>query len=211
MTNPISGATTLQQAVPLPADTPIVVRAMTVADAPAVSALADVLIGPGYYPPQLVLDTLHKSTADGTVCSHVARADSSGKRQLVGFRFAMPPGRWAKGRGNGLSPDKWPVTLDECAYFQSSYVAFEARGRGVGPAMAAEALATLKTLGARAVVTHSWKESPNNSSVRYLTRLGFQRVTEYPGYWSEVDYICWLDGSPCQCTAIEMIKILGTV
>ena len=186
--------------------TAILVREMTPRDAPHVSSLADVLIGPGYYPVSQVLETLEQSTQGSTVCSHVAvRRDDE---TLLGFRFALPPGRWRHGRGEGLSPHLWPVALERCAYFQSSYVAFEARGKGIGPRMAEAAVRSLRELGAQAIITHSWKESPNNSSLRYLTRLGFRAVTEYPGYWSQVDYICWLDGKPCQCTAIEMIKLL---
>ncbi len=184
----------------------ITVVDMAPSDAEAVSRLADTLIGPGYYPPEEVVDALERSTLGGVVCSHVAIARDDGR--MVGFRFAMPPGRWRHGRGSRLSPQLWPVDLGDCGYFQSSYVAFEARGHGVGPQMAAAAEAALRSLGARAIVTHSWKESPDNSSFRYLTRLGFTAVTEYPGYWSEVDYVCWLDGKPCQCTAIEMIKVL---
>ena len=72
------------------------------------------------------------------------------------------------------------------------------------------ALADLKASGARAVVAHSWKESPHGSSLRYLTRLGFEAVAEHPEYWVDVDYTCALDGKPCRCTAIEVVLDLTT-
>jgi len=183
----------------------VLVRDMALADAAACSLLADALFGPGYYPPAKIIESLQQSTLSGVVCSHVA---TSARGQLLGFRIALPPGRWASGRGEGLSPDLWPLPLDDCGYFQSAFVAFEVRGQGIGPLMAAAAEDALVRLGARAIVTHSWKESPDNASMRYLSRLGFTTVTEYPGYWSKVDYECFRDGNPCQCTAVEMIKLL---
>lgn len=180
---------------------PVAIRPMRPGDADAVAALAEHLIGPGYYPPETVLEYLARSTVGDVVCSHVAHV---GER-LVGFRFALPPGRWEEGRGLGLHPERWPAPLERCAYFQSSYVDDAFAGRRIGRRMALEAIAALKRLGAAAIVTHSWKESPHGSSLRYLTRLGFVAVAELPAYWSEVDYVCRLDGKPCLCTAIEMV------
>lgn len=176
---------------------------MSTADIAAVVALADRVVGPGYWDVATVTETLARSTDGDRVCSHVARDDAEG--DLLGFRFALPPGRWSEGRGSGLCPDRWPFAQERAAYFQSAWVAPAARGRGVGPAMAARALADLRALGAAGVVTHSWKESPNDSSRRYLQRLGFSAVAEHGDYWAEVDYVCSRDGKPCRCTAIEMV------
>ena len=64
----------------------------------------------------------------------------------------------------------------------------------------------------QAVVAHSWKESPNNSSMKYLEKLGFLPVGEHPLFWSEVDYDCTRCGKPpCQCTATEMILYLDPI
>lgn len=183
----------------------VTIRAMRPSDAPAVEALATRVIGPGYYPAATVLEYLERSTVGGVVCSHVALAGG----QVVAFRFALPPGRWDSGRGQGLHPERWPAPLEQCAYFQSSYVDDRWMGHGIGRRMAAAALDALRALGARAVVTHSWKESPHGSSFRYLSRLGFVAVAELPDYWAEVDYVCRLDGKPCRCTAIEMVLELG--
>ena len=46
--------------------------------------------------------------------------------------------------------------------------------------------------------------SPNNSSYRYLRKIGFKEIITHPDYWVDVDYICTRDGNPCHCTAIEM-------
>ena len=179
----------------------ITIRAMRPGDALAVEELATRLIGPGYYPAETVLAYLERSTVGDAVCAHVALAGDT----LVGFRFALPPGRWEKGRGDGLHPERWPAPRERCAYFQSSYVDGRWMGHGIGRRMARLAMDALRSLGAEAIVTHSWKESPHGSSFRYLTRLGFVAVAEHAEYWSEVDYDCRLDGRPCRCTAIEMV------
>jgi GNAT superfamily N-acetyltransferase len=174
---------------------------MTVEDAGAVALLADSTIGVGYYTEAAVLEYLARSTTSAGVFSFVAEAGG----RLVGFRFALPPGRWDSGRGEGLSPSRWPAPLDAAAYLQSAFVDPAFTGLGVGRRMTRQAIDALRGAGARVVVAHSWKESPHNSSFRYLSRLGFVPVAEYPRYWREVDYECSLDGRPCQCTAVEMV------
>lgn len=182
------------------------VAPMEAGDVDDIVALAARVVGPGYWTAEEVGATLARSTLDGRVCSHVVR---DGAGALQGFRFALPPGRWEAGRGAGLCPDRWPFARQDAAYFQSAWVAPEARGLGVGPMMAQRALADLRALGAAGVVTHSWKESPNDSSQRYLRRLGFVAVAEHVDYWAEVDYVCSRDGRPCRCTAIEMVLPLA--
>ena len=209
----------------------VLVRDMTPADAEAVSRLADRLVGQGYYPTALVLEYLARgATAAGPLASvavlppaspalrdatepavpalaeAICTADGAA---LVGFRFAFAPGRWEEGRGDGLTPDRWPAGLDQTAYFQSCFVDDAVMGQGVGRRLAARTLDRLRAVGARAVVAHSWKESPHGSSRRYLTRLGFRAVAEHVDYWSGIDYVCKLDGAPCRCTAIEMVLDLG--
>ena len=183
----------------------LTIRTMTPGDAARVSALADRLVGSAYYTPQLVAETLARTTTERGVFSYVAESGDA----LVAFRFVMPPGRWEAGRGRGLSPGRWGVPLSETAYFQSCFVDDGFMGQGLGRRLGVRALMELKAHGAQAVVAHSWKESPHGSSLRYLRRLGFEAVTEHPRYWSEIDYVCRLDGKPCLCTAIEMILVLG--
>ena len=170
-------------------------------DADAVAALAERLMGRGYYSADQVRDMLARSTCDDRVYSYVA-VDGA---EAVGARFSLPPGAWSGGRGRGLSPDRWPVPLPDCGYFQTSFVDPAHRGRGIGPALARLALDDLRRAGARAVIAHAWKESPDDSARRYLSRLGFVAVCEHPEYWVEVDYVCPRDGQPCRCTAVEMV------
>ena len=174
---------------------------MQASDTEAVAALADVLVGLGYYPPSLVDEYRLRSTDGEHVQSWVAVDGEA----IVAFRFTFPPGRWSEGRGRGLTPESWPAPLEEAAYFQSCFVAEDYMGHGLGRRLANASIDALRANGASLVVAHSWKESPHNSSFRYLTRLGFQPVIEHPKYWFDVDYVCKLDGKPCRCTAIEMV------
>lgn len=180
------------------------IEPMTPASAEAVARLADELIGLGYFSTDQVLDCIERSTVSGQTTSLIARSSSG----LIGFRLTLPPGRWSRGRGESLSPELWPAPLEETAYFQSAFVHPDWSRQGVGSSMAAAALEVLARVGARAVVAHSWKESPGGSSQRYLAKLGFEPVAEYAEYWKEVDYVCPRCGAPCLCTAVEMVRAL---
>jgi GNAT superfamily N-acetyltransferase len=174
-------------------------------DAEAVAVLSDRVIGLGYYPSATIVETIERSRTDAGACAWVAVAHGSQGATIVAFRFVYPPGRWEHGRGRGLSPERWPAPLAEAAYFQSCFVDQDYMGHGIGRRLAQAAIDRLRDMDARCIVAHSWKESPHGSSRRYLERMGFVAVDEHPKYWSEIDYVCQLDGKPCQCTAIEMV------
>lgn len=173
-------------------------------DIPQVKAFTDQVIGKNYYSEQELLENLQKSQLNGVMCSFVL-VDN---KQILGLRLAYPPGLWSQGKGNKLRSDLWRTPLSRTAYFQSLFLAPEACGQGWGPKLSQAALASFKKLGAQAVVTHAWQQSPNNSSIRYLTKQGFQSVAIHREYWVDVDYECILDGKPCRCTAVEMILYL---
>ncbi len=186
------------------------IRALTESDLPAVKAFTDLTIGKNYFSKQELQKSFEQSIANNStrqkiMCSFVLLNE---KNQMKGFRLAYPPGAWSKGKGAQLRPDLWKVPLQSAAYFQSLFLAPEVQGKGWGPKLSEAALEVFRSLGAKAVVTHAWKESPNNSSVRYLKKFGFEIVATHPKYWVDVDYHCVLDGKPCQCTAEEMIKYL---
>ena len=167
--------------------------------------LADREIGQSYYDKTELIEQIHRGTWKGQQLSFLAFEGD----ELVGFRLTSAPGKWNHGRGKGLSPHLWPFSLEESAYFQSCFVSEKYMGRGIGRSLSQKCLEILIELKIPMVVAHSWKESPHNSSFRYLTALGFQAVKEYPEYWKDVDYICSRDGNPCRCTAIEMILDLS--
>jgi hypothetical protein len=126
-------------------------------------------------------------------------------KEIYGVRFTYAPGKWSHGKGNGLTAEKWPYPLEETAYFQSLFLAPLVQGSGWGGKLSHKSLGVLKKLGARGVVCHSWKESPFNSSAKYLEKMGFKVVAEHPLYWQHVTYNCTRClKPPCQCTALEM-------
>lgn len=181
------------------------IRPLEIKDLPHVKAFTDKVIGLNYFRLEELEDSYKKSLREGVMCSFVLIDDAD---NVQGLRLAYPPGTWSKGKGSKLRPDLWKAPLERVAYFQSLFLSEQAQGAGWGPRLSEAALACFKKLGALAVVTHAWKESPNNSSIRYLTKFGFESVATHPEYWIDVDYECVLDGKPCRCTAEEMIKYL---
>lgn len=181
------------------------IRPLEIEDLKSLKSFADTTIGLNYFS----LDELHecysKSISNDIMCSFVLLDDTLA---IKGFRLAYPPGKWSKGKGAKLRSDLWKVPLEKVGYFQSLFLSTEVQGSGWGPQLSEAAIEQLKKLGSLAIVTHAWKESPNNSSIKYLTKFGFTSVATHPNYWIDVDYECVLDGKPCRCTAEEMIKYL---
>lgn len=176
------------------------IRPLEETDLAAVKEFTDHAIGQDYYSLHELLDVFERSKLHGRMCTLVLAKGAS----IRGIRITYPPSQWTHGKGKGLSPSRWPYHLSETAYFQSLFVAPELTGKGYGRKLSLRALEILKELGAKGVVCHSWKESPNDSSGRYLRSLGFKLIETHPLYWTEVDYTCTRCGKPCLCTAEEM-------
>lgn len=183
-----------------------VIRPYKLADAEAVRLFADKNIGTGYFSPQETQEMVEMSKKNGIFCSFVLEEDS----ELKGIRLCFPPGKWIeKTERKKIKPELWKVPEDSVGYFKSLFIADSHRGGGWGPQLSKQAIESLRKLGAKAIITHSWKESPDNSSVRYLQKMGFQIVGEHPLFWKDLDYDCTRClKPPCQCTAIEMIYYL---
>jgi hypothetical protein len=178
------------------------VRPMESRDLTAIREFTDREIGAGYYSASELEDIFKRSQMNGIMCS-LLLVDA--RDAVVGIRFTYPPGQWVHGKGNGLEPHKWPHGLKDTAYFQSIFLSNKVQGDGWGAKISMQSLERLREVGAKGVVCHSWKESPNNSSTRYLLKLGFQAVAEHKLYWKDIDYNCTRClKPPCQCTAQEM-------
>lgn len=184
----------------------MLVREFRVEDIPAVKRFTDRAIGNGYYSEGELAEFLSRSQQGSQSCSFLLIGAL--ENEIRGVRLTCLPGRWTGGKGKGLSALLWRTPLSEVAYFQSLFIDPHVTGRGWGRKLSLRSLDVLAELGAKAVVCHSWKESPNDSSGRYLRALGFERVASHPFYWKDVDYECTRCGKPCQCTAEEMIKYL---
>ena len=190
-----------------PEATELVIRELRESDIEGVTRFADKAIGDSYYSVPEVRDIYERSQKNGVMCSFVLVREMN-DREILGIRLSYPAGKWQKGKGKGLRPELWQAPEDAVAYFQSLFLAPEIQGKGVGQKLSLASLEALKKTGAKAVVCHAWRESPHDSSRRYLQKLGFATVAVHPKYWFDVDYVCPRCGKPCVCTAEEMIKYL---
>lgn len=178
------------------------IRELKKGDLESLKAFADREIGSGYYSVDELREIFERSEKNGVMYSLVLCDEGGG---IQGMRFTYPPGNWNEGKGKGLSPELWPHQKSQTAYFQSLFLTEKLQGQGWGGRLSGEALKRLKRSEAKGVVCHSWKESPNNSSTKYLLKLGFRPVADHPLYWKDVDYECTRClKPPCQCTATEM-------
>ncbi|MEO0337140.1 MAG: GNAT family N-acetyltransferase [Pseudomonadota bacterium] len=125
---------------------------------------------------------------------------------ICAVRISYPPGQWGHLMAYKKShPELWPSPSEQVAYFKLSMVHPDHRNQGLGREMANLAVGSLKSLGAKGVVTHSWNESPGGSSAGYVNKLGFHKIAEIPGFWAEYIYSCLeCNQDPCECTASEM-------
>ena len=179
------------------------IREFLTSDIGAVKSFTDEQIGQGYYSLDELISSQKKSvSADGKISSFVL-VDAN-THVIRGLRLAFQPGQWAHGKGSKLRPDLWPFKIEDAGYFQSLFIASELQGQNWGPRLSQKSIEVFESEKAKGIITHCWKESPNNSSFRYLQKIGFETVIEHPLYWNDLDYICVRDGSPCQCTSIEM-------
>lgn len=181
------------------------IRPLHLADLAQIKVFTDKTIGENYFSLEELNECYQKSILNGEMYSFVLENDQG---QIQGVRLAYPPGAWSKGKGTKLRPELWNVPQEKVGYFQSLFLSPDVRGSGWGPKLSDAVILHFKAIGTKAIVTHAWKESPNNSSIRYLIKYGFQEVATHPDYWIDVDYDCIRDGKPCRCTAVEMIKYL---
>lgn len=181
------------------------IRPLHLADLTQIKKFTDTTIGENYFSSEELEQCYHKSMLNGVMYSFVLIDDNN---KIQGLRLAYPPGMWSKGKGAKLRPELWKVPQEKAGYFQSLFLSADVQGAGWGPKLSDASIVRLKEIGTEAIITHAWQESPNNSSIRYLTKFGFEPVATHPNYWIDVDYTCVRDGKPCRCTAVEMIKYL---
>lgn len=164
-------------------------------------------IGLNYYSIEDLEEIHEKSNLNGSNSSLILYYNE----KIAGIRFTYMPTKWTKMKGsNGLTMDKWGgLKREELGYFQSMFITKELMGLSLGPLLSNLSIFQLKKAGAKGVLTHCWKESPNNTSKKYLVKIGFKVIKEHPLYWHEINYECSLCGKEkCKCTAIEMLKVL---
>lgn len=169
----------------------------------AVKIFSDQWIGRNYFSVAELQEYFLQSQKDGLNASLLAW---SGDR-LVGVRLTLAPGCWILPEMR-ITPSLWKVPPERVGYFKSLFVDEEFRAQGIGQELSKRSQRILERQGALAVVTHSWLESPLNSSQRYLLKAGFSEVAQHEKFWQAIDYECTrCSPKRCECTAVEMIKI----
>lgn len=172
-------------------------------DLQEISSLSDEIFGPGY------LEDLNLLGEWSKVCPgepHISFSLKTNADKVVGLRLSYPPGQWIHLDAFSKShPSQWPVPSDLVGYFKMSMVHPDYQGQGWGKQMAQAAIGGLRARGAKGVITHSWNESPGNSSAQYTKAIGFQFVSSIPGFWKDYIYSCDVCNMPsCTCTASEL-------
>jgi len=181
------------------------IREIKPADFDAIMAFSDQQIGENYFSEQKLENIIRASEKNGVMCSFLLE-DVDG---VQGIRLTYPAGQWIeRDARQPIHPHLWKVGIEDMAYFQSLFLSSRYAGRGWGHRLSMASVENLKKLKTKAVVCHSWDESPHNSSRRYLDRLGFEAVISIPNYWKCIDYHCTRCGRPCVCTATEMVLYL---
>lgn len=171
---------------------------------PELLSFADIQIGRGYFKPSDTEHLYEMGLKDGKMASWLLIEEES--RKMMGLRLSFAPGKWLKWIHHRCYTQEWKVPTEKVGYFKSLFIDSSLRGQGWGPMLAEKSKEILRAQGAQAIVCHAWKESPHNSSVRYLEKFGFTAIGEWPLFWTKVDYDCVGCGvTPCQCTAVEMI------
>lgn len=174
------------------------IREITESYLSEIKKFSDQYIAPDYFSMDEYAGLYRKSFDKGLCCSFVLiKGDEIG-----GIRISLAPGLWSRGKGRGLMTEHWPHRLSETAYFQTILLKPELRGLGFAKKLSQTSIEAFKKMGAKGIACHSWQESPNNSSSRYLKSFGFFDIALRNNYWE--DWPCEICSEKCGCTAMEM-------
>lgn len=128
--------------------------------------------------------------------------------KLIAIRLSLAPQKWTNST-YGFSPSLWNVSSQKVAYFKSLFIHQDYRNKGLGKQLSQKSQFVLSQMGAKAILAHSWLESPANSSQEYLKKFNFIEVAQHTNFWKNIEYLCTrCKPEPCVCTAIEMIKYI---
>lgn len=177
-------------------------QTLTKKDFANILVLAKQVHGAGYLNNTQMHEWYEKGILNDINSSYVAYHDD----KLVGFRISYSPNSWQIDKW--YSPTLWRVQLENTAYFKCNTVDEHYRGLGIGSKLLHLSIAALKQQGAKAGVSHLWRQSPGNSAVKYFTKCGGQLVKSHPDKWHEDSlngYECTICGFDCHCEAAEMI------
>ena len=175
---------------------------LTKEHASAVKAFCDQWIGTNYYSVSEVEGLIDASIKNDVGASFGAWVGD----ELAAIRLTLAPGKWSDIIKRGLTPNSWPCEMKDMAYFKSLFVAGDYQAKGLGRSLSEKSINALKEMGTKAVLCHSWLESPGNSSQKYLLKMGFEEKARHEKFWFPIDYECTRCAPErCICTAAEMV------
>lgn len=177
-------------------------HSLTEQDFADILVLANHVHGDGY----LNLEQMHQWYIKGIKNNINASFVAYHENKLVGFRISYSQQSWAIDQW--YSPELWKVDLQDTAYFKCNTVDEDYRGLGIGSKLLKLSISALQKQGAKAGVSHLWRQSPGNSAVKYFTKCGGELIKSHPDKWREDSlngYQCTICGYDCHCEAAEMI------
>ena len=180
----------------------ILYRAMSPKDFPLIISLGNHVHGDGY----LDKDNIEKWYQQGLKNHINAGFVAYDEDKLVGFRITFAVDNWHIDKW--CTPEKWQLKESEVCYFKCNTVDEHYRGYGIGSQLLKLSIDAAKQQGAKAGISHLWKQSPGNSAVKYFTKCGGVLVQSHPDKWYQDSldgYDCILCGHDCHCEAAEMI------
>ncbi len=182
-------------------DTNYQIQYLTLNHCNYVKKFTDRWVGQDYYSLEDLVQIVELSHDKGITASLLAFDGD----ELVAIRLSLAPGKWQH-TIHAITPQKWDAPMENVAYFKSLFVASSHQKKGLGKLLSSRSIEILKEMGTKAIVCHSWLESPDNSSQIYLKRMDFQEVNSHPKFWNHINYLCTRCAPhPCVCTASEMI------
>ncbi|GHG74818.1 hypothetical protein GCM10010919_28590 [Alishewanella longhuensis] len=167
-----------------------------------VVSLANKVHGEGY----LTLNSLASMVARGCLAGKNASYVAVLEDKVVAYRLSFAAGQWQPDQWCSVAD--WPVNTTTMAYFKSVAVSQQFQGYGIGQALLQQSIRVLKQQGAEGGLAHLWRESPNNSAVRYFSKAGATLVAIHENRWQHLSaqgYICPRCDALCSCSAAEMV------
>ena len=164
-------------------------------------SFTDQFIGNNYFNDDSFEKQIQLSLKNNLNCSFVLINEVN---NIIGIRLTYAPGLWTNDIKTKYINNS--IDLNSVAYFKSLFIDPDYQKKGLGPLLSNKSIEVLKKMGATHILSHSWKESPNNSSVRYLEKWGFKPLGEISNFWFDIDYLCaGCNLKNCTCTSVEML------
>lgn len=164
--------------------------------------LANSIHGDGYLTEDLLAMLVQQGSTQFANASFVAIFNE----QIVAYRLSFLAGKWSP--DEWCTQEQWPVPASNMAYFKSVAVSPTLQGLGIGQALLQRSIDVLRQQGATAGLAHLWRESPNNSAVRYFTKAGGELIKIHENRWQHLSaqgYACPRCHALCCCSAAEMV------